>query len=550
MHKSPAGVHYIYYGQTRTTAEQLAPGLDTRSVGGYVLLPGSQKASGSYQVSAERPIASAPSWIYKHLGQPKQKSETPTTPTAPLDLPINVSDAISYLLYDAPPAIEGRHGDNTTYQVAAAIRDRAISEETAITLLHKHYNHRCDPPWHADDIAEKVRNAYRYGQNAPGAAAPQAAFTPTGPVHPRPLHLETVMPKPLGWLLENRFCRGNVTLTFAAPGIGKSGFSLLEAAALVTGQPICPHSVISPAKKVLIYNTEESLSEIEIRLKSIFLAHNLDPQCAPGIHILSGHDRPLNLLSPDRHNGMRETDDVAFLAAAIQEHAYDLIILDPVISLHTCPENDNTAIDKLASILTRLSIKHDCAIHAIHHSRKLTPKEIPAGNMDIGRGASALAGRARIIHTLTTMTEKDAQTHNIPLRRRKYYIRVDQAKCNLGPPEEDAHWLEKTGYGDDNQRLVLRNAELAALHTGLHEDTRPIAEVLFSQMEPGEVWTLTYAAKIIREVAPNLCDGMKSDALRKKIARIFSTRQELMGKVIYYDVTKGRKKGGLCCATA
>lgn len=74
-----------------------------------------------------------------------------------------------------PPAIEGQHGDETTYQAAALCRDNGVSPEVALELLEE-YNARCEPPWSIDDLALKVKNAYRYGQNAIGSKSAKNDF--------------------------------------------------------------------------------------------------------------------------------------------------------------------------------------------------------------------------------------------------------------------------------------------------------------------------------------------------------------------------------------
>ena len=38
------------------------------------------------------------------------------------------------------------------------------------------YNERCEPPWDPSDLAIKVRNGYRYAQNALGAKSVKADF--------------------------------------------------------------------------------------------------------------------------------------------------------------------------------------------------------------------------------------------------------------------------------------------------------------------------------------------------------------------------------------
>jgi hypothetical protein len=51
-----------------------------------------------------------------------------------------------------------------------------VSEPIAAMLLWDSWNPRCEPPWSSDELERKVRNAYAYGVNTPGIAAPEVEF--------------------------------------------------------------------------------------------------------------------------------------------------------------------------------------------------------------------------------------------------------------------------------------------------------------------------------------------------------------------------------------
>jgi len=90
-------------------------------------------------------------------------------PLCGLDLPANVERMERWLEHEAPEAIEGAGGDQTTVGVAAVVRDFGLSEEKCIELMLDHWNEtKASPPWDPGDLAIKVANAYRYGRNRPG----------------------------------------------------------------------------------------------------------------------------------------------------------------------------------------------------------------------------------------------------------------------------------------------------------------------------------------------------------------------------------------------
>lgn len=86
--------------------------------------------------------------------------------------------ATAYLQSDAPLAVKGQGGDQTTYKVAARVKDFGVDQQTCLDLMFEHWNPRCPPGWAYDRLGQKVAHAYRYGFEAPGTAAPEADFQP------------------------------------------------------------------------------------------------------------------------------------------------------------------------------------------------------------------------------------------------------------------------------------------------------------------------------------------------------------------------------------
>lgn len=179
--RTPTGGRHIFYvvdAPVRQGVNTLGDGLDTRSKGGYVCGVGSITDKGEYVFCSESPIASAPDWLVTQCGPAVEK------PTAPAPQAINPDRAhqraIHYLQEEAPHSVEGDGGDQTAFVVAAKVKDFGVTEADAVELLLDHWNDRCEPPWTPDEIADKVANAYRYGREKPGAAAPEADFEPHG----------------------------------------------------------------------------------------------------------------------------------------------------------------------------------------------------------------------------------------------------------------------------------------------------------------------------------------------------------------------------------
>jgi hypothetical protein len=130
------------------------------------------------------------------------------------------------------------------------------------------------------------------------------------------------------------------------------------------------------------------------------------------------------------------------LIEIIERRRIDLVILDPFIKSHGCEENDNNAIDHVTGLLTELAIRFNVAIDAPHHVSKGVADP---GNANRGRGASAFKDAARLVYTLSKMTQDEAKALGIDDADRWRYVRVDSGKVNIAPAAATAQWYRLVG---------------------------------------------------------------------------------------------------------
>ena len=164
----------------RQGANVLGPGLDIRSRGGYIVAPGSTIDGKAYRTLNDAPIAPAPQWLIDACGSGERTAQrighTLLTPAVPINHDAANARALWYLEHEAPLAIEGQGGDQTTFAVAARVKELGVLQAPAVSLMADAWNDRCSPPWSREDLAVKVRNAYAYSHNRIGADAPEVAF--------------------------------------------------------------------------------------------------------------------------------------------------------------------------------------------------------------------------------------------------------------------------------------------------------------------------------------------------------------------------------------
>lgn len=166
--KTPTnGGHLLFWSKTpvRQGVNVLGKGVDTRGKGGYLVGAGTG-LNGKKYTGNDIPIADAPEWLIQKCGRGIRG----------VDRVRASARATHYLRSEAPLAVEGYGGDQTTFAVAARIKDFGVDLETAFQLLSTEWNEQCSPPWDPEDLYEKVKNAYLYGNKIPGEDAPEVQF--------------------------------------------------------------------------------------------------------------------------------------------------------------------------------------------------------------------------------------------------------------------------------------------------------------------------------------------------------------------------------------
>ncbi len=180
------GRHFIYRVKEAVgnSTSKIAPGIDIRSKGGFLVGAGSRVGGGIYLIepSYQSDPQWAPDWLVSSCAH--GQSETPPQEDAPakLDSKRAYTRAAEWLL-SAPLAVQGANGDQTTFRVCAKMKDFGLSQKEASELLTYPggWNDRCSPPWSLGDLNLKIRNAFEYGGSPIGTLAPELYFDPVSP---------------------------------------------------------------------------------------------------------------------------------------------------------------------------------------------------------------------------------------------------------------------------------------------------------------------------------------------------------------------------------
>jgi hypothetical protein len=355
------GRHLIYRAPApvKQGVDTLGPGLDIRSAGGFIVAPGSMIDGKPYSANEAETPAPAPQWLIDRCGAPRVKAAD-RTPLAGIDPERARARAIEYLAHQAPEAIEGAGGDATTFRVAAKLKDLGVVDPAdACALMLEHWHDGCG--WAPDDLAIKVRNAYRYGANPPGSDAPEAQFqpveTPAAEAKAR-YALETVdalLGKPIPpWLVRGILPKAGLGVIYGQPRSGKTFLVLDIAMAVAKGEPWAGKRVMQG--NVLYIGLE---GQVRTRIDAYKRHHSGDYS---GFRALTGAGL-----------SMLDSRDVKDLIDVLRTESFSpsLIVIDTLNrAMPGGDENSSTDMGAAIAQAGRLSRSFGCLVLFVHHSGK------------------------------------------------------------------------------------------------------------------------------------------------------------------------------------
>ena len=252
------------------------------------------------------------------------------------------------------------------------------------------------------------------------------------------------------WLAPGILLRGAVTLLSGQGAGGKSSFIVAFTTSMAAGVQF---GKITPKEKFhsINFNVEDDKDEQRRRYAAFLAASSHIDRSAIRNVIRVGPEGVGTLFQRDPDTGVvTATQAMEDLKKLVIENDIDCVIFDPMAELHNAEENDNTAMRSILAAFRGFAKDTNTAVMVLHHDRKGVGV---AGDVDRMRGASALQGAARIVLTLTRMTEEEAEALGIPQEERTSYIRIDNAKANYTKLGE-AMWYRLTSQTISNGESI------------------------------------------------------------------------------------------------
>ena len=343
---------------------------------------------------------------------------------------------------------------------------RSLRKYTTATIYH--FADEADPTWRdrygeverqriIDRMQERARagaanggqGEYRdYGDEF---AKDAGRDTPPPLIKAKPFVLRD--PKTLprrGWVYGHHLIRKFASATFAPSGSGKTNTFVAEALAMATGKALL--GILPPQRcRVWLWNGEDPYDELERRVGAACMHYGIPAKEIEGwLFINSGRDADSRIvIASETRNGFTiAVPMVEALIQTIQDDKIDVVMIDPFISSHRVPENNNNAIDAVAKEYSRIADITNTAIDLGHHTRKTGSAEV---TVEDGRGAVALLNAVRPARVLNVMTEDEAAKAGIADGRKRYF-RVSDGKNNLALSADKVEWFRSASVDLGNAK--------------------------------------------------------------------------------------------------
>lgn len=362
----------------RSTAGQVAPHVDTRADGGYIVVPPSIVSGNSYR------------WLDGlDLPAPEQLDPPPDWLVALLDR-IAARDTVTVAGPVSETAIPAGQRNATLARLAGAMRRVGMSQAEILAALLRVNIDRCHPPLPQREVERIAASIARYAPDSVAVALIEDHYGQdhrslgSGPFSLREIMKLHSLRKPV---IHGLLRCGETMNVIAAPKTGKTWLVLGQAMSIATGRPWLG---LYPAERgrVLILDNE---------LHPETIAHRI-PQVAAALGV--GMDEIAEQI--DIHPLRGQLRDILAMATyfdALAPGQYAAIILDAMYRFLPAgtDENDNGAMAGIYNRLDAYAERLGCCFISIHHTTKGNQSAKSVTDVGAGAGSQSRAADAHLV---------------------------------------------------------------------------------------------------------------------------------------------------------
>ena len=248
-------------------------------------------------------------------------------------------------------------------------------------------------------------------------------------------------------------------MTVAPGGLGKSSLVAVETLAQVTGKSLLGDNPAGELR-VWLWNLEDPYEETQKKILAAAKHYGIaEAEIGDRLFVDSGRDQ--RLVVAEMRGGvptiMRPV--VGALVEQIKLRKIDVMVIDPFVSCHGVPENDNMAQDMVVKEWGRVAEEGGCAVHLVDHTRKAgADAEVTT---ESSRGAKAKTDAARVVRVVNRMSASDGRMFGIVDTWR--YFNTFNDKANMAPPKARRDWFRWRACGPGMVGVRLKPSALAQL---------------------------------------------------------------------------------------
>lgn len=353
--RTPRGGWHFFFrpreGQAyRNTAGKIAPHVDTRTDGGYVVVAPSQLAA------QEQYPGGAYTWEKPLKMGPSELPEAPdwVTPTLPVRRAAVERVAVRRKTRPSPKIGEGTRNIRLASLAGKYLRS-GIAPELLEPFLGVANQEICNPPLDDAEVKKIVTSISRY-RTAGDESQMQL------------LCINDVLAEKIEWLWPGRLAMGKMTLLCGDPGLGKSTLTTDIAARTSTGAKWPDGGEATEAGSVILFSAEDGIADtIKPRLE----AAGAD---LTKIHAFDCVKEQITKNGQVRRRGFNLETDLPRLTDVITKIGdVKLVIIDPITSfIGRVDSHKNSEVRNLLEPVARMAQEHKLAVLAITHLSKGT----------------------------------------------------------------------------------------------------------------------------------------------------------------------------------
>lgn len=160
------------------------------------------------------------------------------------------------------------------------------------------------------------------------------------------------------WLVRSLWTRQGVGFIGGVPKVCKSWLGLDLAVSVASATACLERFPVDDPGPALVYLAEDALPAVRERIAGLCLHRGLDLAALP-LHVITAPQVRLDTLGDQQR-----------LVATLLRLRPRLLLLDPLVRLHSLDENSSTEISTLLGFLRELQRTHEVAIILVHHLGK------------------------------------------------------------------------------------------------------------------------------------------------------------------------------------